>query len=103
MRPARTGPGRCDKIAGCRRRSADAHERARAPRGTSMRNTIAAVLTVVGCTALLAGVPRPASAAEAALHHIHITTPSPSEAVGWYKQFLGCTAVPDRNDAAQCG
>src|SRR4029077_14575417 len=42
-------------------------------------------------------------AADASFHHIHITTSSPSEGVSWYVQYLGCTRIAERNDAAQCG
>jgi catechol 2,3-dioxygenase-like lactoylglutathione lyase family enzyme len=61
------------------------------------------VLTCFACTAFLAGAPQTASAAETALHHIHITTPSPLEAVAWYTRYLDCKPIPDRSDAAKCG
>src|SRR5262245_13391174 len=63
----------------------------------------AGVIPFVACITLLTGDGRMAYAADAAVHHIHITTPSPTEAVAWYGQYLGCTAIADRGDAAKCG
>jgi len=44
-----------------------------------------------------------AEAAQGSLHHINITTPSPSEGVRWYVRHMGCEAIPTRPDAARCG
>ena len=35
-------------------------------------------------------------------HHVHITSASPQRAVNWYVQHMGCEAVTDRSDAADC-
>lgn len=44
-----------------------------------------------------------AHAAQGSLHHIYITTPSPSEGVRWYTRHMGCEAIPARTDAVRCG
>tara|TARA_B100001123_G_scaffold249454_1_gene278470 strand:- start:414 stop:2138 length:1725 start_codon:yes stop_codon:yes gene_type:complete len=44
--------------------------------------------------------PLPAAAAD--YHHVHITTASPLQAVGWYTRYLGCEALTDRTDAVDC-
>ena len=59
-------------------------------------------VALAGAVALLAG-PHIAYGAEASIHHIHITTGPPTEAVRWYVQQMGCTAIADRNDAVKCG
>jgi catechol 2,3-dioxygenase-like lactoylglutathione lyase family enzyme len=58
-----------------------------------------ALMAIVGLVVPGAAV---AQAAEATLHHVHITTSSPAEAVRWYGQHFGCKAIPDRSDAAAC-
>jgi catechol 2,3-dioxygenase-like lactoylglutathione lyase family enzyme len=52
---------------------------------------------------VLGAGPGVAAAADADLHHIHITTSSPSEGVRWYGQHFGCKPIADRTDAATCG
>jgi catechol 2,3-dioxygenase-like lactoylglutathione lyase family enzyme len=37
------------------------------------------------------------------MHHVHITTSSPSEGVRWYSEHFGCKPIADRTDAAACG
>ena len=64
--------------------------------------TKAGVVALVGAVALLAAGPRIALGADADVHHVHITTSSPSEGARWYVQNLGCTAIADRNDGAMC-
>ena len=51
-------------------------------------------------TLLFAG---PANAAEAGIHHIHLTVTNGDVAARWYIQHLGCEAVTMRTDAARCG
>jgi catechol 2,3-dioxygenase-like lactoylglutathione lyase family enzyme len=35
-------------------------------------------------------------------HSVHITSPSPLQAVDWYTRHMGCEPLTDRNDAADC-
>ncbi len=53
--------------------------------------------------ALLASLALPLLARGAALHHVQISTPSPTEAVRWYERHLDCQPVESRPDAAACG
>ena len=50
----------------------------------------------------LAWLVAPLPAAAADYHHVHITTASPLQAVGWYTRYLGCEALTDRTDAVDC-
>ena len=60
-------------------------------------------LALLAAVVSVAGAPATARAAEATVHHVHITTSSPLEGVRWYVEHLGCQRIPDRTDAAQCG
>ena len=44
----------------------------------------------------------PGVARSADYHHVHITSASPVQAVGWYARHMGCEPLTDRNDAADC-
>ena len=44
----------------------------------------------------------PAAVRAADYHHVHITSASPLQAVGWYARHMGCEPVTDRSDAANC-
>ena len=55
-----------------------------------------ALLTAVALT----GMPGLAQAAD--YHHVHITASSPAKGVEWYSDYLGCTPLADRDDAANC-
>ena len=63
-------------------------------------NSIAILLAAIG---VVAAGPSAVRAAEADVHHVHITTSSPSEGVRWYSEHLGCQPIADRTDAAACG
>ena len=63
-------------------------------------NSVAILLAAVGV--MVAG-PAVVRAAEVDVHHIQITTSSPSEGVRWYSQHLGCKPIADRTEAATCG
>ncbi len=52
--------------------------------------------------ALLASLALPLLARGATLHHVQISTPSPTEAVRWYERHLDCQPVESRPDAAVC-
>ena len=41
-------------------------------------------------------------AAQADYHHLHITTPVPTEGVKWYTKHMECDPLSDRPDAANC-
>jgi len=68
-----------------------------------MTSTARALMVAAAAIAMLAAGSRPAQAAEANIHQISITVPSPSEAIRWYTQHLKCEAVPNRKDTAKCG
>ena len=57
-----------------------------------------AVIAVVATGALIT----PGLAKAADYHHVHITAASPSRAVDWYAEHMGCEPVADRSDAADC-
>jgi catechol 2,3-dioxygenase-like lactoylglutathione lyase family enzyme len=52
---------------------------------------------------VLAATPAPATAADAAYHHVHLTAPSPEDAAQWYIKHMGCEPLAPRKDAAKCG
>jgi catechol 2,3-dioxygenase-like lactoylglutathione lyase family enzyme len=52
---------------------------------------------------LLSPVAGVAHAAEADLHHVHLTVTNGDVAAQWYIDHMGCRATPARTDAAQCG
>ena len=58
-----------------------------------------ALLTAVALTGM-PGMPGMAQAAD--YHHVHITASSPAKGVEWYSDYLGCTPLADRDDAANC-
>ena len=61
-------------------------------------NTLAsASIASVAAVALL-----PAAALAAGYHHVHITAPSPTEAVRWYTTHMDCQPVAERTDVANC-
>jgi len=60
-------------------------------------NPIVAALIVVIAVAVM-----PAAALAANFHHVHITAPSPTEAVKWYANHMACEPIAERNDAANC-
>ncbi len=64
-------------------------------------------LTRVALVLLAAGVlvgaaPAEVRAADADYHHVTITSSAPPESVRWYSEYLGCEAVADRDDTADC-
>ena len=56
------------------------------------------VIAVVVAGALVT----PGWAHAADYHHVHITAASPSRAVAWYTEHMGCEPVADRSDTANC-
>ncbi len=44
----------------------------------------------------------PAATLAASYHHVHITAPSPTEAVKWYTLHMECQPVAERTDVANC-
>ncbi len=58
---------------------------------------------VVATFVLSIAFPSLTAAADAGLHHIHLTVTNGDVAARWYIQHLGCEAVPARTDAARCG
>src|SRR5688500_5443184 len=58
---------------------------------------------LVAVVALVAAGPETARAAEANVHQIYITAPSPSEGVRWYAQHMKCESIAERADTARCG
>jgi len=58
---------------------------------------------VIATLAFCLPVSRPAAAADAGYHHIHLTVTNGDVAARWYIQYLGCSAVAARTDAARCG
>ena len=69
---------------------------------TSHAGTRALTIAAAAVSMLAAG-PRLARAADATIHHVSITVPSPSEALSWYREHMKCEAVPNRKDTARCG
>ena len=63
-------------------------------------NSVPVILAAIG---LLGAGPAAVRAAEADVHHVHITTSSPSEGVRWYSEHFGCKPIAERTDAASCG
>jgi predicted enzyme related to lactoylglutathione lyase len=59
-----------------------------------------ACLLAVG---LLSAAPRPASAADAAYHHMHLTATTAEEGAQWYIKHMDCQPVPGRPERAKCG
>jgi len=59
-------------------------------------NRVVIALVAVG------GLLTPGLAHAADYHHVHITSASPSRAVAWYAEHMGCEPVADRSDAADC-
>ena len=55
------------------------------------------VTTIAAAMCLAPGVARAAD-----YHHVHITSASPLQAVDWYVRNMGCEAVTDRSNAANC-
>ncbi len=55
-----------------------------------------ALLTAVAFTVT------PGLAQAADYHHVHITASSPAKGVEWYSDYMGCEALADRDDAANC-
>src|SRR5262245_62723909 len=53
--------------------------------------------------ALSLGLTAPTWAAEASVHHIHLTVTNGDVAARWYVQHLGCAVVTARTDAVRCG
>jgi catechol 2,3-dioxygenase-like lactoylglutathione lyase family enzyme len=45
----------------------------------------------------------PSAALAADYHHVHLSVPSPSEAVKWYAEHMECQPIADRDDATNCG
>ena len=56
------------------------------------------VVAIVAVGALVT----PGVARAADYHHVHITAASPSRAVSWYAEHMGCQPLADRSDAADC-
>ena len=56
------------------------------------------VVAIVAVGALVT----PGVARAADYHHVHITAASPSRAVSWYTEHMGCQPLADRSDAADC-
>ena len=48
-------------------------------------------------------LPSRADAAEAGIHHLHLTVTNGDVAARWYIQHLGCEALATRTDAVRCG
>ena len=71
------------------------------PRGSNAGVTMTwnRVVIAVLATGVLAA---PGLARAADYHHVHITAASPSRAVEWYAQHMGCEPLSDRSDAADC-
>lgn len=61
---------------------------------------VALVLLAVGV--LVGAAPGEIRAAEADYNHVSITSSAPPESVRWYSEHLGCEAVADRDDTADC-
>ena len=59
-------------------------------------------LTLLAAALFVTGAPEMARAAEADYHHVYITSSAPPESVRWYIRHLGCEAIADRDDAANC-
>ena len=70
------------------------------PRSVGVPRTITSLAPAL---ALLATSALPSLAGGATLHHVQISTPSPTEAVRWYERHLDCQPVEARPDAAECG
>jgi lactoylglutathione lyase len=60
-------------------------------------------LTIVALVAGAFCLAAPASAANAAYHHMHLTAPSAAEATAWYVKNMECVPAPNRPNAALCG
>lgn len=52
---------------------------------------------------LVGAIPRVASAADAAYHHVHLTAPKAEEGAQWYIKHMECQPVPGRPERAKCG
>ncbi len=52
---------------------------------------------------ICSAAPRTAAAAGAAYHHVHLTAPNGEEGAQWYIKNMGCQAIPNRANAANCG
>ena len=61
---------------------------------------VALALLAVGV--LVGAAPDDVRAAEADYNHVSITSSAPPESVRWYAEHLGCEAVADRDDTADC-
>ncbi len=67
---------------------------------TQKTTRVALALLAVGV--IVAAAPDAVRAADADYHHVQITSSAPPESVRWYAQHLGCEAVADRDDTADC-
>lgn len=52
---------------------------------------------------LVGVMPRAASGADAAYHHMHLTATTPEEGAQWYIKNMDCQSVPGRPERAKCG
>ena len=63
-----------------------------------MSKLLVGALALAVCSA----APRPAAAAPALYHHMHLNVPNAEQGVAWYIKHMDCKAVPNRANAALC-
>src|SRR5438132_13781722 len=68
-------------------------------RGSMMPRRLALILLAI----VVVARPGAAQAQDATLHHVHLAASTAEAGAQWYMKYMGCTAIPGRNDRCQAG